>query len=99
MQKELKQYEEAIDCLANAFIEKYYWEKGTSRLTIPMYEWIGNVLELRFDKDGEDYKHYWNINSILDAARYNPTKKQLHSWYQQRVSADLSLKNYIKIYS
>lgn len=94
MENILKQFDDATDKLADAFVKKYFGKDYE-------YFWIGSQNKDREVLVINDY--FFNLGRIVDALRYKATEKQLFG-YQDKESRlamedkgmKVNFKNYIK---
>lgn len=74
----LHEYENVCVRLAHAFVAQYYCEKDDFVEDVSMFwvgDEVGSVLVINDD--------FWNMEDIVQAFRYNPTRDQLFKWHDQ----------------
>ena len=95
----IKQYEEACEAVRIEFIEKYHLY-DEDELTVDDIEsfWIGDEIGgVCFVDD-----MYMNINHMVDALKYKPTKEQFNEWYwniyaDPDAEINYNLKSYLQL--
>ena len=94
--KELKQFDEATDTLAEKFIKKYF---GEGYVYNEDYYWVGINDEDREVLAVGDY--FFNLEDIVSFLRYNYTEKELFEYYDYALDksyreAGINIRNYKK---
>ena len=70
----LKNYQEAIEAIADAFVKKYYGKHISDQYWT---DEIGGIFCANDD--------YWDINNMIDALRFKCSKERLFEWYNLSV--------------
>ena len=91
MTKELKNWEKATQELADAFVNKYYGKD------LSQCRWVGNEVGDILEANDQ----FWSVANMVDALRYECSKKRLFEWYDLCVDVGskarrINLRNYAK---
>lgn len=85
----LKNYQQAIEAIADAFVKKYYGKD------ISVQYWTDEIGGIFVAND-----YYWNIDNMVDALRFKCSKERLFEWYELSLEAGMegrpfqNLRNY-----
>jgi len=77
MNKELKQYEKAVQQLADKFVEIYFDEEDYTNIYGKDYFWVGDEIGSVLCVSDT----YLDIATVANAMRYKPTKDQFYDFY------------------
>jgi len=94
MNKAVKQYEQAMQGLAKAFITRYYCDEEEEFKSMDWY-WIADDIGGCLCVGDE----HWNPDVMVTALKLNPASNILFEWYWEYVEGEghPNLKNYLKM--
>jgi len=74
----LENYKQAIQDIADAFVDKYYGKDISSQY------WTDEIGGIFCAND-----YYWNVDNMIDALRFKCSKKRLFEWYDLSLDAGM----------
>ena len=88
-QKIVKQWEDATQALADAFMDKYYQDEEYPE-DKPEWHWAADVIgDMLFISDD-----FWNVGNIVIALKKDIPSDDLFNWYYESIDAGIDGKQY-----